>query len=260
LARRERRGAPRRRGGDGLRPSSSSFTRRRRFRPWMRSDRFVARIRRPAAPRRLRRRECGVRLRGPPSGASAVSPPVSGRCTCRTPAPHAGHTTGSAEAPSTSLRSFGPRRDRVRRRVHPRGRHTHAVPDIVASREALEKASARPAAALPNCPWSTTPPDGLDSATMRDCQRSMDCRQYPGWTWTRDRERRTAATARAPLAPHADARPPRGQQVVEALRSAIVAGRYEPGERLIETSLSRSSARAAALSARRSGSSRTRAS
>ena len=31
---------------------------------------------------------------------------------------------------------------------------------------------------------------------------------------------------------------PRGQQVVEALRSAIVAGRYEPGERLIETSLS----------------------
>jgi DNA-binding GntR family transcriptional regulator len=32
--------------------------------------------------------------------------------------------------------------------------------------------------------------------------------------------------------------PPRGQQVVESLRSAIVAGRYEPGERLIETSLS----------------------
>jgi DNA-binding GntR family transcriptional regulator len=32
--------------------------------------------------------------------------------------------------------------------------------------------------------------------------------------------------------------PPRGQQVVEALRSAIVAGRYQPGERLIETSLS----------------------
>jgi len=31
---------------------------------------------------------------------------------------------------------------------------------------------------------------------------------------------------------------PRGQQVVESLRSAIVAWRYEPGERLIETSLS----------------------
>ncbi|HKY24067.1 MAG TPA: GntR family transcriptional regulator [Gaiella sp.] len=31
---------------------------------------------------------------------------------------------------------------------------------------------------------------------------------------------------------------PRGQQVVESLRSAIVAGRYEPGERLIETNLS----------------------
>ena len=31
---------------------------------------------------------------------------------------------------------------------------------------------------------------------------------------------------------------PRGQQVIESLRSAIVAGRYEPGERLIETSLS----------------------
>ncbi len=31
---------------------------------------------------------------------------------------------------------------------------------------------------------------------------------------------------------------PRGQQVVEALRSAIVTGRFEPGERLIETALS----------------------
>lgn len=32
---------------------------------------------------------------------------------------------------------------------------------------------------------------------------------------------------------------PRGQQVVESLRNAIVAGRIEPGERLIETSLSK---------------------
>ena len=31
---------------------------------------------------------------------------------------------------------------------------------------------------------------------------------------------------------------PRGQQVVEILRSAIISGRYEPGERLIETTLS----------------------
>ena len=31
---------------------------------------------------------------------------------------------------------------------------------------------------------------------------------------------------------------PRGQQVVEILRSAIIAGRYEPGERLIEATLS----------------------
>lgn len=33
-------------------------------------------------------------------------------------------------------------------------------------------------------------------------------------------------------------RGPRGRQVVEALRSAIMAGRFEPGERLIETTLS----------------------
>jgi len=46
---------------------------------------------------------------------------------------------------------------------------------------------------------------------------------------------RREAVARA--APPAKAAP-RGQQVVESLRSAIVAGRYEPGERLIETSLS----------------------
>lgn len=31
---------------------------------------------------------------------------------------------------------------------------------------------------------------------------------------------------------------PRGQQVVEILRSAIISGRYEPGERLIESALS----------------------
>ena len=31
---------------------------------------------------------------------------------------------------------------------------------------------------------------------------------------------------------------PRGQQVVEILRSAIISGQYEPGERLIETTLS----------------------
>ena len=42
----------------------------------------------------------------------------------------------------------------------------------------------------------------------------------------------------APRAPAPRKAAPRGQQVVEALRSAIVAGRYEPGERLIETSLS----------------------
>ena len=31
---------------------------------------------------------------------------------------------------------------------------------------------------------------------------------------------------------------PRGQQVVEILRNAIIMGSYEPGERLIEASLS----------------------
>ena len=31
---------------------------------------------------------------------------------------------------------------------------------------------------------------------------------------------------------------PRGQQVVEILRSAIITGGYEPGERLIEATLS----------------------
>ena len=66
-----------------------------------------------------------------------------------------------------------------------------------------------------------------------------------------------------PTAPRAAAprkAAPRGQQAVDALRSAIVAGRYKPGERLIETSLSEGLVLAAVRSARRSGSSRTRAS
>ena len=53
---------------------------------------------------------------------------------------------------------------------------------------------------------------------------------------------------------------PRGQQVVEILRSAIITGGYEPGERLIEATLSTELGRAAARSGRRSASSRTRAS
>ena len=31
---------------------------------------------------------------------------------------------------------------------------------------------------------------------------------------------------------------PRGQQVIETLRTAIISGRYEPGDRLIESALS----------------------
>lgn len=42
------------------------------------------------------------------------------------------------------------------------------------------------------------------------------------------------------LSPPSDLQPagPRGQQVVEALRTAIISGRFEPGERLIEVALS----------------------
>ena len=41
-----------------------------------------------------------------------------------------------------------------------------------------------------------------------------------------------------PLANAAQKGLPRAQQIAEALRSSIIAGRYEPGERLIETALS----------------------
>ena len=81
----------------------------------------------------------------------------------------------------------------------------------------------------------------------------------------------TSLTRPTPMADRVDRTPavastagakagPRGQQVIETLRSAIISGRFEPGERLIESRSRRSSARAAARSARRSASSRTRAS
>lgn len=48
-----------------------------------------------------------------------------------------------------------------------------------------------------------------------------------------------AGAERGPVAADGGAKgPPRGQQVVEVLRSAIIAGRFEPGERLIEAALS----------------------
>ena len=48
----------------------------------------------------------------------------------------------------------------------------------------------------------------------------------------------TAPTEMAPVADGGLKAGPRGQQVVEALRTAIIAGRFEPGERLIESALS----------------------
>ena len=47
-----------------------------------------------------------------------------------------------------------------------------------------------------------------------------------------------ATPAPVPLANAAQKGLPRAQQIAEALRSSIIAGRYEPGERLIETALS----------------------
>ena len=53
---------------------------------------------------------------------------------------------------------------------------------------------------------------------------------------------------------------PRVQQVTETLRMAIISGRFEPGERLIESVLSTELGTSRGRSARRCGSSRTRAS
>jgi DNA-binding GntR family transcriptional regulator len=87
-------------------------------------------------------------------------------------------------------------------------------------------------------------PGGREVATLRSDGRLSTIRRLSTITAIRTHEGAGvsdtptdgagAMRATTPLVKSA----PRGQQVVESLRSAIVAGRYEPGERLIETNLS----------------------
>src|SRR6185312_17062491 len=96
--------------------------------------------------------------------------------------------------------------------------------------------SRRPA--LRNCHWSTR----AGRARLRDDARLSTIERLSTITQGGDDRGIVSVEPQdSPGAPRAAAprkAAPRGQQVVEALRSAIVAGRYEPGERLIETSLS----------------------
>src|SRR4249919_3912999 len=87
-------------------------------------------------------------------------------------------------------------------------------------------------------------PTGREDATLRSDGRLSTIRGLSTITATRTHE--GAGVSDTPRDGQGPMRastplvkpPPRGQQVVESHRSAIVAGRYEPGERLIETSLS----------------------
>ena len=148
-ARRERRGAPRRRGGDGgvrlprAAPADADPD-RRRARP------VRGRIRRPAAPRRLRRRERGVPRRGPRRGA----PPP--RTAPRAGAPLRRQRDALGRRPHRprhrGLRDDLPdaRRDRVRRqRASWKSSRRRRFPT---SRHRWTR-SHRPA--LRNCHWST---------------------------------------------------------------------------------------------------------